>query len=87
MACEKAVNGVSGTAHGTVTSHKDFGRLVVRAIGHLLLQGAQQCIGPCDNGTCGFSLTSVNEDVQISKDAAGDGVTVTVTGDGKCACA
>ena len=86
MSCAKAVNGVSGTAHGSVTSHKDLVRLVVRAYGHLILQGAQQCIGPCDSGACGFGLTSVSEDVQIVKDAAGDGVTVTVTGDGECFC-
>ena len=84
--CAQALNGVKGTAHGTVQSHKDLGRLVVRAIGHLMLQGAQQCIGQCDSGACTFGLTSLSEDVEVVRDADGQGATVTVTGDGQCFC-
>jgi hypothetical protein len=81
MACAKKINQISGTAHG-----KDVVRVVIRAVGHLILQGMQQCAGPCDGGICRFGLTGLNEEIQIVEDVHGKGVTVTVTGDGECFC-
>lgn len=84
--CAKALNGITGTAHGTVSTPKDFGVLVARAFAHLLLNGKQMCTGTCDSGACGFGITSVSGELQVVNDAGGNGVTVTVTGDGKCFC-
>ena len=84
--CAKAVTGVSGSAHGPVNSELDLGRLIIKAIGRLILAGQPACSGNCDSGTCTFGLTSLNGDINIMRDADGGGATVRVTGDGNCYC-
>jgi hypothetical protein len=81
MACVKKGIVVNGTAHGG-----DIVKVIIRAVGHLLQQGAQTCVGPCDGGICSFGLTGINEEIQIVNDADGKGVRVTVTGTGDCFC-
>ena len=79
--CAKVVTQISGTAHGTKPAH-----VLLNAIGHLILNGQGNCTGACDSGGCTFGLTKLNGDIQVVNDADGQGVTITVTGDGQCFC-
>lgn len=86
MPCAKKLLAITGTAHG-----KDLGNVIIRAINHLMTNGAGKCVGPCGGaggaaGICRFGLTKLNEEIQVAKDVSGKGVTVTVTGDGECFC-
>lgn len=85
--CAQGFVGLSGTAKGIVKNHKDMGRLVLRAIGQIMVQGTQKCIGgTCDSGGCSFGVTRLSDNVEVVQDVQGKGVTVTVTADGECFC-